>query len=170
MKKNMSFLLIAIGCLIAAVLSGCVTVKEMGKGFMGVSTQVLEDKRNDALKKSFDLGYSDCYAKVKDILAKDVLVKNALAKDTLDKETNAPYIYAEDAEKKMIAIYLSPTDTTPVGIFFTDQAGPNTLIEISSPSTYAKEEVANIIFTGIDELIKSKVEEKKINVKEKSGN
>jgi hypothetical protein len=144
MKKNIRFLLIAICCLLSVVLSGCVTIKEMSKGFMGVSTQVLEDKRKDALKKSFTLGYSDCYAKVKDILAKDVLVK-----DTLDNETNAPYIYMEDAKKKMIAIYLSPTDTTPVGIFFTDQTGVSTLIEISSPSIYAKEEIANRIFKGL---------------------
>lgn len=157
MKYWNRFFLLAICCLLSAVLSGCATVKEMGKGFIGVSTQVLEEKRKDALKKSFVLDYDGCYVKVKEILKGNV------------KEKESP-IYAEDAKKKMIAVYLTQIDTTPVGIFFTEEPGGNTLIEISSPSIYAKEEIANRIFTGIDELIKPKVEEKKINVKEKSGN
>ena len=169
MKKNIRFLLIAICCLLSVVLSGCVTIKEMSKGFMGVSTQVLEDKRKDALKKSFVLGYDDCYAKVKEILAKDTLVKDASAEDTLDKQTNTPYIYAEDTQKKMIAIYLSPTDTTPVGIFFTEEKGSNTLIEISSPSIYAKEEIANRIFVGLATNNQGQ-KEKGADVKEKTNN
>ena len=152
---NKRFISVSVGYLLIMVLSGCATVKEMGKGFLGVSTVVLDQKRKDALKKSFALGYNDCYAKVKDIF------------NSKDKES---YIYAEDPKQKMMAIYFSSTDTTPVGIFFTEETGTNTLIEISSPSTYAKEEIAHRIFTGIDELIKPKVEEKKINVKEKSGN
>jgi len=144
MKKSMYFILMITCYLLSTILFGCATAKEMGKGFLGVSTQVLEQKRKDALKKSFALSYNDCYAKVKDILTKDVLVK-----DALDKEADAPYIYSEDSRKKMVAIYLSQTDTTPVGIFFTEQTGSNTLIEISSPSTYAKEKIANIIFSGL---------------------
>jgi len=140
MKYRNRFFLVAI-CLLSFVFSGCLAVKEMGKGFIGVSVQVLEEKRQDALKKSFALDYNHCYLKVKEIL------------NQKDKEA---YIYSQDYEKKMIAIYLSPTDTTPVGIFFTQEPQGNTLIEISSPSTYAKEEIANRIFTGINELIKPK--------------
>lgn len=151
MKSNLRFILV-----LCCLLSGCTTIKEMGKGFAGVSTQVLEDKRKDALKKSFALGYNDCYVKVKDIL------------NMKDRES---YIYSEDSAKKMIAIYVSQADTTPVGIFFSEEVGGSTLIEISSPSTYAKEEIANRIFTGIDQLLKPKIiEEKKTDVKEKVGN
>ncbi|MCX5698194.1 MAG: hypothetical protein NTX01_00635 [Candidatus Omnitrophica bacterium] len=157
MKYWNRFSLMAICCLISVVFSGCATVKEMGKGFIGVSTLVLDQKRKDALKKSFALDYNGCYVKVKEILKGN------------EKEKESP-IYAQDAKKKMIAVYLGQTDTTPVGIFFTEEAGGNTLIEISSPSTYAKEEIANRIFTGLDELIKPKIEEKKNNVKEESGN
>jgi hypothetical protein len=152
---NKRFVLITGSYLLIMVLSGCATVKEMGKGFCGVSTQVLEEKRKDALKKSFALDYHRCYLKVKDILSQK------------DKES---YIYAEVPQEKLIAVYLSPTDTTPVGIFFTEEAGAKTLIEISSPSSYAKEEIADRIFSGIDKLVKPKIEEIKINVKEKSGN
>jgi len=154
MKSNKRFILSAISCLIVTVLLGCTTVKEMGKGFVGVSTQVLEEKRQDALKKSFALRYSDCYVRVKDIL------------NLKDKES---YIYAEDFKKKMIAIYLSSTDTTPVGIFFTEETGANTLIEISSPSIYAKEEIANRIFSGLA-VDRQSQKEKQTDVKEKTSN
>ena len=134
MKYQNRFFLIVLGCLISIVLSGCATVKEMGKGFIGVSTRVLVQKRKEALKKSFALDYNSCYLKVKDIL---------------NQKNKEAYIYAQDSKEKLIAVYLSPTDTTPVGIFFTEKAGGNTLIEISSPSTYAKEEIANRIFGGL---------------------
>lgn len=155
MKINLQLVLTVTGYLLSTSLLGCATVKEMGKGFIGVSTQVLKEKRKDALKKSFALDYNTCYSKVKDILSQK------------DKEA---YIYAQDYKEKLIAVYLSSADTTPVGIFFTAESKGSTLIEISSPSIYAKEEISNRIFTGIDELLKPKVKEKKINVKEKSGN
>lgn len=177
MKSNKLFILVTMCCLLSTVLLGCATIKDLPKGIAGVSTRVLEDSRKDALKKSFALSYNDCYAKVK-----DVLVKNTVAKDTLDNAVGAPYIYSDDSRKKMIAIYLSETDTTPVGIFFTEESATNTLIEVSSPSIYAKEEISKKIFSGIDALINSKDKpagsglasdsqsQKKIDVKEKTNN
>ncbi|MFA4854693.1 MAG: hypothetical protein WC616_05035 [Candidatus Omnitrophota bacterium] len=158
MKRSKHFILVTVFYLLSTVLSGCATVKEMGKGFAGISTKVLEDTRKDALKKSFTLDYNSCYAKVKKILGKE------------GKEGEESYIYAEDAGKKMIAVYLSQTDTTPVGIFFTEEGKDKTLIEVSSPSAYAKEYVAKNIFTGIDELLKPKQEENKPDVKKEINN
>jgi len=153
---NRRLILPVIFCLLTAGLLGCAALKESGKGFMGISTKILEDTRKDALKKSFALGYNDCYLKVKNILSQS------------GKES---VIYAEDHNKRMIAIYFSFTDTTPVGIFFTEEPGLNTLIEISSPSTYAKEEIANRIFNGMDESAKSRViKERTLDVKEKTAN
>lgn len=165
MKNSVLFNLSITFFILSTVLSGCATVKEVGKGFLGVSTQVLEEKRADAAKKSFALDYNSCYTQVKEILKES------------GKESE---IYAQDLKKKMIAVYFSPTDTTPVGIFFTEESPANTLIEISSASTFAKEELAKKIFTGIDMFINPKVsdldesnrsqEEKKIDVKEETGN
>lgn len=169
MKKNMLFTLLVTLYTPVVVLSGCSTVKEMGKGFLGVSTQVLEEKRPEAVKESFALDYESCYTKVKDILSKKE--KEKIKVDGVETEIEAgSYVYAEDAKKRMLGIYLSDTDTTPVGIFFTEESPNNTLIEVSSPSVYAKEEIADRIFTGIKELIKPKTEEKKTDVKEKLGN
>jgi len=166
MKSNKRFISAVLCSLLSTGLLGCATVKEMGKGFLGVSTQVLEEGRKDALKKSFAIEYKDCYVKVKDILAKNMPAKNMPAKDVSTNEVLAPYIYSEDSQKKMIAIYLSQADTTPVGIFFTQESGASTLIEISSPSTYAKEEIANRIFSGLAPVSPNQ-KEKKADVKEK---
>lgn len=152
MKKKVRFILTIVSCFLTTGLLGCTTVKEMGKGFMGVSTQVLEEKRPEALKKSFVMSYNDCYVKVKDIL------------NTKDKESP---IYAEDFGKKLIAIYFSATDTTVVGIFFTQESEISTLIEVSSPSIYAKEEVANRIFSGLAPKV---IKEIKVDAKEEVVN
>jgi len=152
MKRNARFILMIVGCFLITGLLGCATVKEAGKGFMGVSTQILEEKRPAALRKSFAMGYSDCYAKVKEIL------------NTKDKESP---IYAQDELNKLIAVYLSATDTTVVGIFFTQESAMSTLVEVSSPSVYAKEEIANRIFSGlapkVKQEMKSNVEKEVIN-------
>lgn len=150
-RKPNHALLASVFCLLFFVLSGCATIKEAGKGFAGISTKVLEDKRKDALKKSFTLDYHSCYSKVKDILN--------------EKGKESP-IYAQDSAKKMIAFYLSQTDTTPIGIFFTEEAKNKTLIEVSSPSIYAKEFIAKNIFTAIDALLRGE----KTDVEEKTGN
>ena len=163
MKSNRFSIVISAFCLLSFVLSGCATVKEMGKGFAGISTKVLEDTRKDALKRSFPMDYDSSYAEVKKILGK----KEGQGPG---QEGTGSYIYAEDPAKKMIAVYVSEADTTPVGIFFTVERKNKTLIEISSPSTYAKEYIAKNIFTGIDELLKPAQEETKPDVKEETNN
>ncbi len=164
MKRSLSFTLTATCFFLSTVLLGCSTVKEATKGFLGVSTQVLEDKRKEAIKESFAVDYDNCYAKVEDIL-KEKAQEKAKEKGKENENENGSYIYTEDHQKKMIAIYLSETDTTPVGIFFTDEANSHTMIEVSSPSTYAKEYIANKIFTGIKTAFNLKTEEKKSDVK-----
>ena len=141
MKISQQFGLFLAGFFIL-IFSGCATIKEASKGFMGVSTEVLEQKRSSALKKNFTLGYNDCFAKVQEVL-------KIKTKGTLDVPDSHPYIYAGGFKEKMLAVYLSATDTTPVGIFFTENSPGLTLIEISSPSLYAQEEMASRIFTAL---------------------
>jgi len=114
-------------------LSGCASMKEAAKCVIGVSTKDLQDGRKDAIKKTFGYDYKTCYDKTKGIL----------------KEKGC-YIYAEDAKKGMIAVYLSREDTTPVGLFFTAQDANNTQIEVSGPSTYAKEVISEKVFTALE--------------------
>ena len=114
------------------LLSGCAGTKEACKGLLGVSTKVLEDNRAYASKKEFGYDLFTCHDKIKTIL----------------KKTGA-YIYSDDLAKDMLALYVSEEDTTPVGIFLTERGKEKTLVEVSSPSTYAKEKIAKTIFNAL---------------------
>ena len=112
---------------------GCASLKEKTRCVAGVSTKELEEGRKDALRKTFTYDYPSCFSKTKGIL-QDI----------------GAYIYAKDINKNMIAIYLSEQDTTPVGIFFKEIDSVSTEVEISSPSTYAKEMIAQKLFTALE--------------------
>lgn len=111
-------------------MAGCQTLKEAARGFAGVSTKILEDSRGTALKKTVNLGQDACYDKVEKML----------------KEGGSS-IYAGPKDRSMIAIYVSDEDTTPVGIFFTKIDADKTQIEVSSPSSPAKEFIAQKLFS-----------------------
>ena len=146
-RKRQVWLLV-IGYWLLVSLSGCATIKETAKCVAGVSTKVLEDGRKDAIKMNLGCQYNECYSKVLEKL-----------------KQIGTYIYAEDRKKQMIAVYLHETaepetatseteftitDTTPVGIFFKEIDAKNTQIEVSSPSTYAKEFISTKIFSALE--------------------
>ena len=110
-------------------MSGCATITEGAKGIAGISTKSLEDSRKEAIVKTVNDDYQTAYNKAKEVLV-----------------NTGSYIYAEDTKKKMIAIYVTKEDTTPVGIFFKEIEANKTQIEVSSPSTYAKELIATRLF------------------------
>lgn len=142
MKGIKIFSLFFIFCL----LSGCSGVKEVVKGFVGVSTKVLEDARQDSLKKDFKGDLATTHKKIRDILS----YKGA-------------YVYRDDLTRNLIALYVSGTDTTPVGVFLTKIDKFNTQIEVSSPSTYGKEFIAGIIFGYLDKPVDLKDKKGKID-------
>jgi len=117
-------------------MCGCAALSEVAKRFYGVSTRILEDNKETAIVKVFNYDYSQCYGKTLAIL-KDIKA----------------YVYAKDAEKKLVAVYVSEEDTTPVGIFFTEEDKNKTRIEVSSPSTYARELISDKLFSRLEENI-----------------
>jgi len=134
-----SIFLLGLSCWILLILSGCASLKECAQGIAGVSTRELEDGRKDAITKILEGDYDYCYSQTKEYLKK--------------KEA---HIYTEDAKKRMIAIYVSREDTTPVGIFFRGIDASKIQIEVSSPSTYAKELIAGGLFPYLDDLLRTK--------------
>jgi hypothetical protein len=120
-------------------MSGCAGTKEVCKGFLGVSTKVLEDGRKDALKKEIGYDLITCHNRIRSIL----------------KEGGA-YIYADDLSKDMLALYVSEEDTTPVGVFLTEQSKTVTLVEVTSPSTYGKEKISKLLFDTLTKELKPK--------------
>jgi hypothetical protein len=117
-------------------LVGCASIIEGAKGIAGVSTKVLEDNRKSAITKTFNCDYFTCYTTTLDIV----------------KRIEA-YIYVQDIKKHMIAIYVSSEDTTPVGLFFKEIDKNNTQVEVSSPSTYAREFISEKAFPVLDKTI-----------------
>jgi hypothetical protein len=105
---------------------GCANLKEMGRGFLGISTKVLEEKRNEAKVLVLNYGYFSSYRKVLDKL-----------------KENKSYIYKKTQD--LVALYLSEEDTTPVGIFFSELDKEKTKLEISSPSSLAKEKIFDLL-------------------------
>lgn len=101
-------------------LSGCAGLKEGTKGFLGISTKILEEKRKESEVLQVSCDYFTCYQKVIDKL-----------------EETESRIYAKS--DSLIAFYLSSSNTTPVGVFFTEIDKQETQLEISSPSPNAKE-------------------------------
>ncbi|MDP3804057.1 MAG: hypothetical protein Q8Q87_00735 [Candidatus Omnitrophota bacterium] len=124
MKKIVLILSVSI------FLSGCATPGDIWKGFLGISTGELETGRKDAALKVFDYDYDTCYKKIEKII-------NAMPKVS---------VYAKD--KHMVAFYYIDMNTTPVGVFFKEIDPTRTQVEISSPSSNAKESVAKNIFSG----------------------
>nr|AEI30530.1 secreted protein [uncultured microorganism] len=125
-------------CLIICVFSvsiltiSCATIKEAAKGVAGVSTKILEDGRADAITKNFSYDYFTSYTRSLDAL----------------NEMGA-YIYAQSLKQRMIAVYVSKRDTTPVGIFFKEIGTNNTQVEVSSPSLTAKSLISARLFKAL---------------------
>lgn len=115
-------------------LGGCAAVKEGARGFAGISTRALEESRKEAAVKEFVMEYDACYNKTSKILARIGA-------------------YAYSRRNDMIAVYLSETDTTPVGIFLTRLGPAHTRVEVSSPSAFARDKVSGTLFTLMEKPI-----------------
>lgn len=135
-NQNLKFSLILLPFIFYLLpsLCGCASLWEKAKGIAGVSTKVLEDNRQSAITKTFNDDYFTSYTKTLDILKKVI----------------ESHIYSESIKKHMIAIYVSEEDTTPVGLFFKEVDASHTQIEVSSPSTFAKELIAKKLFSALE--------------------
>jgi hypothetical protein len=141
--RNLSLLICAL--FFVTLIMGCASFKETVKGFAGVSTKVLEDNRKTAVTRIFNHDYNACYNKMEEAL-----------------KSIGAYIYAKDKAKHMFAIYVSEKDTTPVGLFLKDIDKEHTQIEVSSPSSYAKEMIAAKFFPALELSLALEKEEHKV--------
>ena len=121
-----------LACICAAgMLAGCVGPSEMCRGFAGISTEILKQGRGDAVTHTY----------AADAAAADVIVRGVVQK-------SGAYIYAEEQNPRLIACYVSETDTTPVGIFIVPQSAGSVEVMVASPSRYAKERMAAQVDRG----------------------
>lgn len=125
---------VAVVLVCAGMAAGCAGVNEAARGFAGVSTRLLKEKRPEALRKVFPYDYATCYA----------LTKASLLRQ-------GAYLYAEEPAAHLIAFYASEQDTTPVGIFLQETGPAATQLEVASASTYAKEQIAKRVFWDLED-------------------
>ena len=112
-------------------LLGCACIKEATRGFLGISTKEIENARDKAIVKIVGYDYSSCYKIVEARLTEI-----------------GSYTYAKRDD--LIAVYISPTDTTPAGIFFKEINKRKTQLEIVSPAADTKEYLAQKIFSALE--------------------
>jgi len=131
--------------LVVSLFTGCAGVKETVRSVAGISTKEIEKSRENSIKKVFKCDYFTCYSKTQDAL-----------------KHIASVVYAEDKKQDLIAIYVSQKDTTPVGLFFQEIDNLHTQIEISSPSSFARDLIAEKIFANLEASFYQDEKERKI--------
>lgn len=124
------------------LISGCSTLEMGARELLGTSTRTVEESRPEAIKQIFNFDFNTAYEKSLESL----------------KKMNT-YIYAQDKKKQIIAVFVSEQDTTPVGVFFKEIDPNNTQVEVSSPSSYAKEYIATKLFARLT-MILNPIDEK----------
>lgn len=128
--------------IILTVFSGCQFLKntadnmwDFPKTFWGSSTRALEKARSNALTKTYDKGYWDCFRTALKIVKKKQLV-----------------VFKKDEVRGLMVIMGIPgaVNTTEVGVFFVELNDNQTRVEISSLSTIAKRLLAKTLFHEMD--------------------
>lgn len=120
-------------------LLGCSQVQEVSKTIWGSSTRKLSEARTNAITRTFDCTYSECYELILS-LAKNQK-NDGLEKGSFD-------VFQQDRENGFIIIMgiKGNVDTTEVGIFFERRSRTMTEIDIASLSSSAKRKMASLIF------------------------
>jgi len=147
-KRQVWLSVIGFG-LSVSLFTGCASMKEGIRSIVGISTKELENSREKSIKKVFKCDYFTCYTKTRGALTRI-----------------GAYIYAEDKKQDLIAIYVSQKDTTPAGLFFQEIDNTHTQIEISSPSSYARDLIAEKVFSNLEASFYQDEKEKEIKDKE----
>lgn len=133
MRKILNFLIL---CVFFLSCFGCARLTEVSKACWGSSTKALEEKRVDAVKKTFQCRFDECFAAVLKIANKRKLT-----------------VFAKDKAKELIVVMTVPgcIDTTEVGIFFSDLE-TQTRVEIVSLSPKAQQVTADIVFLNLAKI------------------
>ncbi len=119
---------------------GCARLADTPKVLWGSSTRALEEAREEALRKTYQTNFGECFEAVL----------------TIARESGHTIFIQDRRKRHMILMGVKGNvGTTEVGIFFEESPGPQTTVDITSLSTTAKEKVAKVIFEELDKKFKS---------------
>ncbi len=164
MTKFYPLLLISLMC---SSLS-CETIAEPFKTAWGSSTRALEEARIDALNKTYECEFDDCFNAVLSLERSKEVTHKAVDQKPPDEQTPASIlsekpappagdttgfqVFIKDRIKAVIVVMgiYGNIDTTEVGIFFSRYTRNSFKVEISSLSDSAKRKVAAMVFEKLD--------------------
>jgi hypothetical protein len=140
MKKVFEFILMLS---ILLSVEGCAQTTETAKVIWGSSTRALEDARTEAISKTHNSSFNDCFNGVLSLARNE-------GSQPLNKKVFE--IFQKDFIKGVIVVMgiKGNVETTEVGIFFMEHGPQMTKVEISSLSRSAKEKVAEAVFAELD--------------------
>jgi|GEM_PF-513414 len=128
--KILVAIIMVLGCY------GCTTeeIKDVPKTIWGSTTRVLEQARSNAITKTYDRNYWDCFKAAQAVARKKYV------------------IFQKDEVRGIMVIMGIPgsVDTTEVGVFFVELSDQQTRIELASLSTNAKRLLSKGLFHGMD--------------------
>ena len=155
-------------------VSSCSQVTEITKTLWGSSTRALEEARQEAISKTYQCSYAECFEAVLRLgqtFAKSEEEKALLEKEPKKDEASSKpavpgmvpidqkgslIIFIQNKEKGHIVFVGIPgsVNTTEVGVFFVPGKDNTVRLEISSLSTNAKKKTAELIFAELDKQFK----------------
>jgi len=126
----------------------------------GSSTRALEDARDDAISKTYQCSFDDCFDAVLSLArhlsvgvsGREDAYANADEKTVSGSDHKFFEVFIKDRDRQHIVVMGigGSVDTTEAGIFFS-QTSPTTIkLEVTSLSTNAKRRVAQIVFDALD--------------------
>ncbi len=123
----------------------CSQLKECSKKIIGTSTASLENARVDAISKTFNCSFDECFEAVLSLARDDEDLK-PVTKKSFD-------IFLKDRIESHIVVMgvVGHVDTTTVGIFFDKEGADSYKIDVSSHSNSAKRKVAEAVFAELGE-------------------
>ena len=139
-------------------------LKETAKFIWGSSTKSLENARDDALVKTYHASFNDCYEAVlalgreKRVYIDYRNVEEDSTEGNEEVDVNVPVVggyfdvFIKNRKKRLIVVMgiKGNVDTTEAGIFFTQPTSTTVKLEVSSLSSNAKRNVAEIVFNELD--------------------
>ena len=121
---------------------GCASFSGRVNGFLGKSVREIESSRIKSVKLVIPGDYDTVYAGVLSELKKE-----------------GRYIYRQDRNGRLIAFYMSNENTTVAGVFFKETAEGKIELEIASPSSDARNLLAESLSVLVPPVLEPVVPE-----------
>lgn len=124
-------------CIVCVFLAGCAAVVDAPGSLLGVSTRDLELRRSQAVYKTLSCSPEDAFDAVEAVAA-----------------ANKYLVFRKDRTALYLILMHIPraVDTTEVGVFLVPlEEGQSTRLEVASRSSFARREVAQVLFFSLSD-------------------